>query len=140
MAALTITPAEVLPGPGASISRYTAAAGVTITAGQTIYDTTGSRVAALADCDALATAKVCRGIALNNAAPGQPINVLERGDIILGAAAVPTNGMPYFLSPTPGGISPLADLLTGDACIYLGVGIGNNTLAVQIHVTTAQVP
>lgn len=140
MAALTITPEQVLAGPGAAVTRYIAAAGVTITAGQAIYDTTGSRIAALADCDALAAAKVCRGIALNGASPGQPVNVLERGEITLGAAAAPANGVPYFLSPTPGGIAPLADILTGDACIYLGVGIGTNRLAVQIHVTAAQVP
>lgn len=140
MAALTITPAEVLAGQGATIARYTAAAGTTITAGQAIYDTSGSRIAALADCDALAANKVCRGIALNGASPGQPVNVLERGEITLGAGAAPANGVPYFLSPTPGGIAPLADILTGDACIYLGIGVGNNKIAVQIHVTAAQVP
>lgn len=140
MPALTITPSQVLPGENASIVRYTAAVGVTITAGQTIYDTTGSRIAALADCDALASTKVCRGIALNGASPGQPVEVLERGEISLGTGAAPANGVPYFLSPTPGSICTLADITTGDACIYLGMGIGNDKIAVQIHVTIAQVP
>jgi hypothetical protein len=140
MAALTITGPEVLAGDNASIARYTAAAGVTITPGQTIYDTTGSRMAGLADCDGATEARHCRGIALNGASPGQPVNVLETGEILLGATAAPANGTPYFLSPTPGGISPVTDLLSGDAVIYLGVGIGNNKVAVRIHITPAQVP
>jgi hypothetical protein len=140
MAALTITSTQVLPGATAAIARYTVATGATITAGQAVYVVSG-RLVNLADCDgADPLAKMCRGIALNSAAAGQPVSVLERGDITLGAGAAPVNGTPYFLSPTPGGISPLADMLTGDAVIYLGMGIGNNTIAVHIHITAAQVP
>ena len=135
--ALTITATQVLPGAGATIVRYIAAAGVTITAGQTIYDTTGSRVAGLADADASAASSLCVGIALNGASPGQPVDVLTDGIITLGAGAAPVNGIPYFVSPTAGTIAVLAEVLTGDAVVYLGVGIGSNRVAVKIHLTAA---
>lgn len=138
MPPLTITAAQVLPGTGAIIVRYTAGVAQTITAGQAVYDQ-GSFVAGLADCDAGSGAHACVGIALNAASPGQPVNILQRGPITLGAGAAPVNGTPYFLSPIAGGIAPLADILTGDRLVYLGCGIGTNQVNIQIHLTAATV-
>jgi hypothetical protein len=134
--ALSITPSQVVPSASAKVGLYTA--GATITAGQTVYITSG-RTVGLADCDAGSGAQNCIGIAVNGASSGQPVSVLENGVITLGAAAAPANGVPYFLSPTAGAISPLAEILTGDILVYLGVGIGNNQVAVRIHVTAATV-
>jgi hypothetical protein len=139
VAALTITATQVVPGTGATITRYTAGSGQTFTAGMTVYDQ-GFHVAGIADADGSAASAVCVGIALNGASPGQPVDVLEAGLITLGAGAAPAEGTPYFLSPTAGGISPLADVLSADYLVYLGMGIGSNQLSVQIHNTGAQVP
>lgn len=136
MAALTITASQVLPGTGATIVRYTANA--TITAGQTVYDA-GSKVAALADADASEATSQCKGIALNGASTGQPVDILESGEITIGAAAAPVEGVPYFLGPTAGSIGILADVLAADYLVYLGVGIGSNKINVRIHITGAQV-
>lgn len=134
--ALTITATQVVPSASAKVGIYTA--GAAITAGQTVYITTG-RTVGLADCDAGSGAQNCIGIAVNGAATGQPVSVLESGVITLGAGAAPANGVPYFLSPTAGSISPLAELLTGDRLVYLGAGIGSNQVSIHIHVTAATV-
>lgn len=136
MADLIITATQVLHSANAKVTRYTAGAGVTITAGQTVYDS-GSKVAALADADTSETTAQTKGIALNGASPGQYVDVLEDGIITLGAGAAPAIGVPYFQSPVAGGIAPLADLLTGDYLTYIGTGIGSDQVDVKIHITGA---
>ena len=127
---------QVIPASGATVKRYTAAA--TITAGQVIYDS-GSYVASLADANASEATSQAKGIACNGASTGQPVDVLTDGTITIGAAAAPTEGVPYFLSKTAGGICPIADLTTTDTYItYLGMGTGSNALSVKIHITGAQ--
>lgn len=136
MADLSITASQVLKGTGANLDLYTANA--TITAGQVVYDA-GSKLAALADANGAAAASQAKGIALNNASTGQPVSIVIDGPVTLGAAAAPTEGVPYFLSKTAGGICPITDLTTTDAYItYLGMGTGSNAIDVQIHITGAQ--
>src|SRR5690242_16311261 len=106
MADLTITAANVLAGSGAKIDRAHKAA-VAVTAGQTVYKD-GDSYKLADDNSATAAARVPDGIALNGAGAGQPLAVLLSGDITIGATLTP--GVAYYLSDTPGGICPVADL------------------------------
>lgn len=129
MADLTITATSVVPGGSAKTVEGTA--GAAITAGQVVYKEASSGTLKLADCDS-ATAEVRSplGIALNGAAIGQPVEVLKEGNIVIGGTVAAST--PYFLSPTAGGICPLADVLTGDYGVFLGWGISTTQIAVKI--------
>lgn len=129
MADLTVTATSVLPGGGANTVSYPA--GAAITAGQVVYKEASSGTVKLADCDS-ATAEVRSplGVALNGAAIGQPVEVQTSGNITIGATVAAS--VPYFLSPTAGGIAPLADVLTGDYAVFLGFGISTTQIALRI--------
>lgn len=128
MADLTITAASVVQGSGAKTRQATAAAA--ITAGQAVALNSSGGVI-LADCDdATALTRTPVGIALHAAASGQPIAYLEKGLITIGATVAAS--VPYFLSPTAGGICPLADVLTGDYAVFLGFGISTTVIDVNI--------
>lgn len=129
MADLTITAASVLAGSGAKIDRaHNAAAG--ITAGQAVYKD-GDQWKLADDNSATAAARVPDGIALNNAGAGQPLAVLTSGDITIGATL--TAGADYYLSDTPGGICPRADLATGEYPCHLGIAKSTTVLHVEIN-------
>lgn len=121
MSDLSITPASVLAGTNAEIVRGTA--GATITAGQAVYlDTASTGEWLLADSDSatvIARGSAKFGIALNGAADGQPLAVQTGGSITIGATM--TAGTALYLSDTPGGICPFADLATGDYVTLVGV-------------------
>jgi hypothetical protein len=86
----------------------------------------------LADSNsATAEAKTPFGIALNGAASGQPVAVIIAGPVTIGATL--TSGAPYFLSETPGGIQPLADMGSGEYVTQLGLASSTTVLAVKIH-------
>jgi hypothetical protein len=129
MADLTITAASVLAGSDATTENGTA--GATITAGKVVAlsSTTGKYV--LADADGAAGIDRPRGIALNGASDGQPLSIIKAGDVTLGA--VLTAGVSYFLSPTPGGIAPRADVLTGDIVAHLGIAKSTSVFALNIQ-------
>ena len=111
MADITVTAASVVAGADSTTTSGTA--GVTITAGQAVYLDTTTGKWALADADsATAAQRRAAGIALNGAALNQPIRVLTSGDITIGATV--TAGVAYYLSGTPGGICPVADIGTGE--------------------------
>lgn len=125
MADLSITPANVIAT--ASATTRSGTAGATITAGQVVYfDRTDSKYK-LADADAVPSGGFGSVfIALNGASDNQPISVLSGGSVAMGA--VFTAGTSYYLSPTPGGIAPLADVLSGDDVVLLGVAISATNL------------
>lgn len=129
MSDLTITATSVIPGGGAKTVE--GVAGAAITAGQCVYKEASSGTLKLADCDS-ATAEVRSplGIALNGAAIGQPVEVLIQGEITIGATVEAS--VPYFLSPTAGGICPLADVLSGDYAVFLGFGVSTTKIRVKI--------
>lgn len=134
MADLSITAANVAAGSNA---RTTAGvAGETITAGQVVYKKASDGEYYLADADD-ATEEVRQpdGIALNGASDGQPIDVLLGGDITIGATV--TAGTAYYLSPTAGGIAPLADVLSGDDIVLIGLASSASVLRVMIFATGA---
>lgn len=129
MADLTITAANVVKGSGSSIDRGTA--GATITAGQVVYKDAANGKYLLADSDsATAAVRNAIGIALNGAANNQPLSVLTSGDITIGATL--TAGTDYWLSNTPGGICPRADVGSGEYPTMLGIAKSTSVLSVNI--------
>lgn len=130
MADLSITATSVLAGGGAKTVE--GVAGASITAGQVVYLDSSAGTYKLADNNsATAAARSPDGIALNGAASGQPIEVLTRGPITIGATM--TAGVAYYLSATAGGICPVADLTTGHYPTILGIATSTTVLSVLIH-------
>lgn len=131
MADLVITAANVLSVAGSTVDRA-GVAGATILAGQAVYKdgSTGKWILA-DDNSATAAARVPAGIALNGAANGQPLAVHKAGDITIGAALAP--GVAYYLSDTPGGIGPVADLAAGEYPSIIGLAKSATVLHVDIN-------
>src|SRR4051812_13410362 len=110
MADLSITANNVVVA-GAAVTEA-GTAGETITAGQPVYRDTSTGKYFKADNNGAAEMiRKARGIALNGAALNQPLAIIKSGDLTLGATLTP--GTVYYLSDTPGGICPLADVGTG---------------------------
>jgi hypothetical protein len=80
---------------------------------------------------ATAEAKQATGIALNNAALNQPLMVQKSGDITIGGTLTP--GSAYYLSATPGGICPVADVASGSVVCQLGLAKSATVLALDIQ-------
>lgn len=130
MADLTITAANVAASGGAKTR--TGIAGATVTAGQVIYLDTSDGRYKLADSDsATAAVRSPFGIALNGAASGQPLTVCTEGPVTIGATL--TAGTVYYLSATPGGIAPVADLVTGDYPTIIGIATSTSVLKVKFQ-------
>ena len=137
MADLTVTAANVVAG--ASASTETGIAGATITAGQAVYKDPADNKFKLADANSgTAEARAFYGIALNNAANGQPITILTAGDYNPGVAV--TVGAVYVLSSTPGGIAPVGDLASGWYVTVIGVGTTASNIRVRPNVLGVAVP
>jgi len=130
MTDLVITAANVLSGSGAKITHGTA--GATVTAGQTVYrDPTDSKYKLADDNSATAAVRSVDGIALHASLAGQPLAVHESGPLTVGATM--TAGVAYYLSDTPGGICPVADLATGEYPALLGIATSTTVLNVAIQ-------
>jgi len=130
MADLTITAANVVSGTNAS--RETGTAGETIAAGKTVYKSPTTGLWMLADSNsATVAAKTAGGIALCGSSLNQPIVVHKGGDITIGATL--TAGSRYYLSETPGGIQPEADLGAGENVCLLGIAKSTTVLALSIQ-------
>lgn len=129
MTDLVITAASVIAGENSFMKQGTA--GEAVTAGKTAYfDKTTGRWK-LADSNSGVTdARVAKGIFLNGAAAGQPVFIHGWGDITIGATL--TAGLAYYLSDTPGGICPVADVGTGESVCLLGLAKSTTVLSVQI--------
>ncbi len=130
MADLSITAANVVAG-GSSVTTD-GTAGAAITAGQVVYrDATTGRYLLADNNSGTAAARSPAGIALNGAATGQPVEVLTRGAVTIGATLTP--GVAYYLSATAGGICPVADLTTGHYPTIMGIATSASVLDVLIH-------
>lgn len=130
MASLSITAANVVKGSNATVENGTA--GATITAGVVVYKDAADGKFKIADADsATAAARNPYGIALNGASDGQPLAVIRRGDVTIGATM--TAGLAYYLSPTPGEIGVVGDVLSGDDPIVIGVAKSTTVLTVNIQ-------
>jgi hypothetical protein len=130
MADISITATSVVAGGGAKISD--GVAGVVVTAGQVGYFDASTGTWKLADNDsATAAQRSPGGIFLNGAAAGQPVKVLTEGPVVIGATL--TAGVVYYLSATPGGICPVADLVTGKYPTIIGIARSTTLLDVKLH-------
>lgn len=128
MADLTITAANVVKGSNAVVEN--GHAGETITAGQAVYLDTTTMKYMLADANAAgAAARQVRGIALNGASNNQPLAIQRSGDITIGATL--TGGTTYYLSDTPGGICPLADVGSGEYFHIIGIAKSTSVLGLS---------
>lgn len=130
MADLSISAANVVADPGAS--RKSGTAGETIAAGKAVYLDPTTKKYQLADSNsATAAARKAGGIALNGASLNQPIDIITDGDLTIGATLTP--GGTYFLSETPGGIQPAADLGSGENVCLIGIAKTTTVLTVSIQ-------
>lgn len=106
MADISITAANVLPSAAAIINRNFLA-GATITRGQAVYLDSTTNTWKLMDANAGATGNelnTTRGIALNDAASGQVIDVCTRDPDFTPGGTL-TNGIAVYASNTAGGIT-----------------------------------
>lgn len=131
MVDITITAGNVLKGTGASTGVGTA--GAAITAGDPLYADAADGFK-LKPCIATsAAAAKCVGIALCDCADEQQVVYLTQGQITIGATVVV--GQTYVVSAAaPGGIAPLADLVSTNFPTILGIAITNAIIDVLIHV------
>jgi hypothetical protein len=129
MSDLIITAANVIAGTGAR--KILGTAGATITAGKVVYlDTSVSKYKLADNNSSTAAIRSPKGIALNGASDGQPLVIIEEGPLTIGATLEP--GAVYFLSDTPGGICPVADLASGEYPTILGIATSTTVLDVDI--------
>lgn len=126
MADVSVTAANVQPGTSGLNNGKVA--GVAITAGQWVYLDSATGTLKLADSNAsLATATVI-GVALNNAAIGQPVQYQSSGDYTVGGTVAA--GAVYVLSANAGNMAPVADLASG--CYTTVVAIGKTSSVATI--------
>jgi hypothetical protein len=144
LADLVQTPASVLDAipavPDHENTPSTSRAGVAILAGNVLYaDVTAAGVQKLATAAGTAAQADVSGIALCNAAVGQPVVISNiKGNINLGATLVV--GTEYVLSATPGAICPRADLVSTNKIVVLGNADAANNLKMRIDKTLIAVP
>jgi hypothetical protein len=129
MTDLVITAANVVAGPNAV--KETGTAGETITAGMPVYkDAASKRFMKAKSTSAVPGASIAYGVALHASLLYQPLTVQKSGDITIGATL--TAGSAYYLSETPGGIEPVADLAAGENVCVLGFAKSTTVLALDI--------
>ncbi len=129
MADLSITAANVTPRGGAPLLR--GVAGAAIAAGEAVYLDPADGKYKLADCDsATVAARTPAGIAINGAAIGQPVTIQNGGELNVGTVLTP--GAAYYLSPNPGKLCPVGDVLTGDFPVIMGIARSNSILRIGI--------
>lgn len=130
MADISITAGNVVAGSNSS--RESGVAGEAITAGQAVYLASGTKKWMKADNNAATEeARRALGIALNGASLNQPLQVHRFGDITIGATL--TAGSAYYLSDTPGGLSLVADVGSGEYVVLIGIAKSTTVLAVDIQ-------
>lgn len=129
MVDIAVTPSAVVPGSDAITESGTA--GVTIAAGQVVYRNSTTGKYELADNNsATEEARSPRGIALNNASLDQPLTIQRSGDLTMNAVLVANTD--YYLSDTPGGIGPQADLAAGEYAVLIGIAKSTTVLMVRL--------
>lgn len=133
MTDLSVTAANCVPGAGAVIDKHSNA-GETIAAGKAVYLDPTSKKWMLADSNsATVAARTAGGIAVCSASLNQPLSVLKSGPITLGATL--TANTPYYLSDTPGGICPVADVGSGEYLCQIGIASTTALMNIDIQAT-----
>jgi hypothetical protein len=125
MTDLVVTAANVVPGADATIVH--GRAGEALVQGKQAYLDSTSKKWMLADSNS-ATAEVRKatGTVLCAAALDQPVAIAKDGQVTIGATLVP--GTDYYLSDTPGGICPIADVGTGEYVCRVGMALTASVL------------
>lgn len=135
MTDLVITAASVVGSSNAG--RSDGVAGETIAAGKAVYKSSTTGLYMLADSNsATAGARLPLGIALNSASLNQPLAIHIDGPITIGATL--TAGLAYYLSDTPGGICPVADVGSGENSVLIGLATSTTLLDVDIQTSGVQ--
>lgn len=128
MADLTITAASVVQGANARVQN--GVLGEAVTAGKAGYLDAATNTLKLADSNSATPAvRHATGVFLNGGAAGQPAQLQIGGDLTLGATLTP--GAAYYLSDTPGGICPDADVGAGEYVCLLGIAKSASVIAVD---------
>jgi len=127
MVDIVVTAASVQPAAG-SVSKR-GIAGEALTAGMGVFKAVDGDIEA-AENDLTAADAAGIGIALNDAALGQPIEYVITGDVIFNA--VLAAGQVYIVGAAPGGIAPEADAVAGEFVTVLGVGTSTTNLKLGI--------
>jgi hypothetical protein len=123
----------------ASANSLAGKAGEAIVAGDVLYKHADGTMR-LADANATALTAVVKGIALNSAAAGQPVDfVAADTSLTVGAASVEVGGI-YVLAPTPGKMRLIEEAQAGDRISIVGVGVSATALHVGIVNTAAVIP
>lgn len=129
MTDISITAANVVAGSNSR--QVQGSAGETIAAGKVVYKADATKKWMLADSNAVtaeARGSTDIGIALNTASLNQPLIVHTGGDLTAGGTL--TAGVAYYLSDTPGGLCPVADVGTGEYVCQIGLATSSSVLAV----------
>lgn len=125
MAELSITAANVVRGSNAVVQD--GMAGETITAGMLVYRAADGLIMKVDADSATALARTPRGVALNGASLGQPIDYQSSGDITIGATLIP--GLTYYASgATAGSICVLADVGATEYLCVVGIALSATVL------------
>ncbi len=137
MTALSITPANVVPGAGAK-SIVAPQLAETVTQGMVAYRDAATKKFGKADSNVSAALANCVGIFLTAGSLNQPALIHTKGPLTMGATVVV--GERYFVGDGAGGIVPSADLSQGEYVTYIGTGISATQIDVEIHASGVQVP
>lgn len=128
MADLSVTASAIKPRGSTVIDH--GLSGATVTALQVVYKEAATSKLKLADNDsATAEVRAVHGLTLHAALDGQPLAVAKGGEVDTGA--ILTAGVDYYLSGTPGGICPRADVTTGDDPIRIGIALSTSVLKID---------
>lgn len=127
MAALTFTAASVLLTGG---RQDVGIAGGTVARGNVVRKNTSNQYVVAAN-DSLANSAAI-GIALNDAASGQPVSVaaISAGGVIAGVASNCAAGKVLVLG-TAGAILPVDDIAGGEFVYVVGVGVTTGTFSLD---------
>lgn len=133
MADLTITAGNV-KCTDSTAQFYDGTSGEAISQGMIVFvDTADGNKLKKADSSTDAKS-VVKGMALNTvAAADQPVRVLIKGDVAMGA--ILTAGEVYVAGAAGGGIAPSGDMGAGEYTTIVGVAKSTTVLALQIHVS-----
>ena len=129
MADISITAANVVAGSNAKTEP--GLAGETIAAGKWVYLDPTTKKYGLADFDSVTAAvRKVRGLALNSASLNQPLVIQKGGQVTIGGTL--TAGVASYLSKTPGGMCPVADIASGGYATVLGIAVSTTVFEIDI--------
>lgn len=108
--------------------------GATISAGQCVYFDTSDSEYKLADSDNTSTTASVKGVAITPGVDGGYGYIAKKGSIVL-VGTTAAVGETYYVSNTPGGIAPDADIGTGDFISRIGTASSATQLALDLSAT-----